>query len=70
MTRIAGLTTVSCLGPTPTPTPHAGTLIARKPGDPLDGAPLAVGLVTVLRQFHPSYTRLVRAPLQHVRSLC
>jgi WASH complex subunit strumpellin len=33
-----------------------GSLVRRRSKHPLDGAPLAVGVATVLKQFHPSYT--------------
>jgi hypothetical protein len=34
-----------------------GALVRKKAVYPLDGAPLAVGLACLLKQFHPSYTR-------------
>ena len=43
--------------------------VRAKPAFALDGMPLAVGLLTLLRQFHPSYTRRLLALLgQFVRS--
>lgn len=44
--------------------------MARKPADPIDGAPLAVGMATLLRQFHPSYMRLVRERWTVGRHVC
>lgn len=37
-----------------------GSLVRIKPKEPLDGTPFVVGLLTILRQFHPSYTRSVK----------
>ena len=46
-----------------------GCLVRRKNGDAIDGVPLIVGCATVLKQFHPSYTRKFLAYLgQFVRS--
>lgn len=36
--------------------PNFGSLVKRKSHYHLDGAPLLVGLVTILKQLHPSYT--------------
>mmetsp|Transcript_48746 Transcript_48746/g.137173 ORF Transcript_48746/g.137173 Transcript_48746/m.137173 type:complete len:1158 (+) Transcript_48746:260-3733(+) len=51
------------------------TLVRRKQSYPLDGMPFVVGVWTLLKQFHPSYTRqllaylgqFVRASVQHVQ---
>jgi WASH complex subunit strumpellin len=53
-----------------------GALVRKKSVYPLDGAPLAVGLACLLKQFHPSYTskllsylgQFVRSNLQQVFS--
>lgn len=51
-------------------TKTVGELIARKPGDPVDGAPFVVGTVTLLKQFHAECTVEFFALLgQYVRSL-
>jgi len=45
------------------------TLVRRKPAFALDGMPLVVGVWTLLKQFHPSYTRQLLAYLgQFVRA--
>ena len=33
-----------------------GTLLAKKPGDQVDGPPFVVGLITLLKQFHSTHT--------------
>lgn len=49
--------------------PHFSSLVRRKPNFPLDGMPLVVGVWTLLKQFHPSYTQQLFAYLgQFVRS--
>jgi len=46
-----------------------GTLARLKDKYPIDGAPIAAGIATLLRQFHPSYTRSLLAFLsQYVRA--
>lgn len=46
-----------------------GALVRKKAVIPLDGAPLAVGLACLLKQFHPSYTQKLMSYLgQFVRS--
>lgn len=46
-----------------------GALVRRKTKYPIDGIPLAVGLSCILKQFHPSYTKMVLAYLgQYIRS--
>ena len=46
-----------------------GTLVRKTRKDYLDGAPIVVGIVTVLKQLHPSYTSQLLAFLgQYVRS--
>lgn len=46
-----------------------GTLVRRKPDAPVDGAPLVAGIVTMLKQAHPTVTRDWLAYLgQHLRA--
>jgi WASH complex subunit strumpellin len=47
-----------------------GTLVRSKDQFPIDGAPLVAGLVTILKQFHPSYTRQFLSLVgQYVRAM-
>lgn len=47
-----------------------GTMLARKPLDPLDGAPFVAGCVTILRQFHSDNTEHCLTLMgQHIRSV-
>lgn len=49
---------------------NEGEMLARKPGDPVDGTPFVVGTVTLLKQFHSECTRDFLALLgQYLRSL-
>uniref|UniRef100_A0A7S1XR60 WASH complex subunit strumpellin n=1 Tax=Phaeomonas parva TaxID=124430 RepID=A0A7S1XR60_9STRA len=49
--------------------PKTGTLARLKDKYPIDGAPVVAGVATLLRQFHPSYTRALLAFLsQFVRT--
>jgi len=49
---------------------NVGTLICKKTTEPLDGIPLVVGIVTLLRQFHPENTTKFLAFVgQYARSM-
>eukprot|EP00035_Acanthoeca_spectabilis_P022186 m.442450 g.442450 ORF g.442450 m.442450 type:complete len:1163 (-) comp18809_c0_seq1:1689-5177(-) len=46
-----------------------GSFLARKPGDPVDGPPFVVGLITLLKQFHSTHTHRFFAYLgQYIRT--
>jgi WASH complex subunit strumpellin len=47
-----------------------GSLVRSKPKYPIDGAPMVAGIVTILKQFHPSYTREFLSLMgQYVRAM-
>jgi len=47
----------------------AGTLMASKPGECLDGAPLVAGIITLLKQFHSTHThRFLMFMGQYIRA--
>lgn len=49
--------------------PNFGALVRKKSKFPVDGIPFVVGLACILKQFHPSYTKMLLTYLgQFVRS--
>eukprot|EP00039_Didymoeca_costata_P019334 m.337103 g.337103 ORF g.337103 m.337103 type:complete len:1151 (+) comp18047_c0_seq1:185-3637(+) len=47
----------------------SASLIAKKPGEPCDGAPLVAGIITLLKQFHSTHTHRFLAFMgQYIRS--